>query len=196
MALPRALVHSGLINALFGWILTGIVTVVAVESFLTDAFLWGGFALFSLGIIVVPVVLTRDVVATVPWPLLLVMAVSMSIRALDVYREIAGYLAIATLALIVVIELDAFTPVEMSRRFAVGFAVLTTLAVQGLWIIAQFYSDRWWGTEFLRSQTELQWDIVIVTGVGIVLGGLFIWYFERFEHVGSHKRPVGSSSQS
>jgi hypothetical protein len=28
-----------------------------------------------------------------------------------------------------------------------------------------------------------------VTVVGLVVGSLSQWYFERFEHVGSHRRP-------
>lgn len=193
MAPLKAVVHSQRINALIGWVLMGIMALAVIESFLTDALLWGGFALFLILVTAVPALSAREWTVMVPWPLLLVAAVALIVGALGLYREIAGYLAIATLALIVVIELDAFTPVDMSRRFAVGFAALTTLAFQGLWIIAQFYSDRWLGTEFLHSQTELQWDIVIVTGVTIVMGGVFVWYFEQFDHVGSYNQSVVSS---
>lgn len=193
MAPLRVVVHSERMNAIAGWVLTGVVALAVVESVLTDALLWGGFALLIIAVAAAPALSTGEWTVMVPWPLLLVAAVAMTLRSFGLYLEIAGYLAVATLALIAVVELDAFTPVDMSRRFAVGFAVLTTMAFQSFWTIAQYYSDLWLGTEFLRSQTELQWDIVIVTGVGIVMGGAFIWYFERFEHVGSHQRPTDAA---
>ncbi|WP_336343646.1 hypothetical protein [Halalkalicoccus ordinarius] len=189
----RAVVHDERMNALIGWMLTGIVALTAVESLLTGAFLWGGVALLVVVVIAVPTVVTGEWTVMVPWPLPLVAAAAMIVRALGIYGEIAGYFAIATLALIVVIELDAFTLVEMTRRFAVAFAALMTLAVQGIWTIAQYYSDLWLGTGFLHSQRELQLDIVIVTGIGIAMGVLFEWYFEKMEHVGSHTSPIDLS---
>lgn len=164
--------------------MTGIMVVGAVESVLTSALLWGGFSFLFGAVTSVPALTTRDWTAMAPWPLLSVGAVAVIARAAEVAPEIAGYLAIATLALTVVVELDVFTPVELGRRFAVGFGVLTTLAIEALWIIAQFYSDQWLGTDFLRSQTELQEDIVIVTAVGFAVGGLFYWYFDRVEPAG------------
>lgn len=189
----QAVVHSDRINALIGWLVLSIVAFAAVESFLTGAFLWGGFTLFFIGVTMMPALSTGDWTVMVPWPLLVVAAVAMIGRVLGIYLEIAGYLAVVTLALIVAVELDAFTPVQMSRRFAVGFAALTTLAVQGIWTIAQYYSDIWLGTEFLHTQRELQLDIVIITAIGITMSVVFEWYFEQVEHVGSHKRPRGSS---
>jgi chromate transport protein ChrA len=89
---------------------------------------------------------------------------------------------------VAVVEIDHFTDVKLTQRFAITFAVLTTMAIQALWVIAQYYSDAWFGTTFLLSQAELQWDFVIVTGVGILFGVLFGWYFERIQ-------PVDSSDQ-
>lgn len=189
----RAVVHEERVNALIGWVLTGVVALAAVESVLTDAFLWSGIALLIVVITAVPALSTGEWTVMVPWPLVLVAATAMIVRTLGVYPEIAGYFVIVALALIVVIELDAFTPVEMTRRFAVAFAALMTLAVQGVWTIAQYYSDLWLGTAFLHSQRELQLDIVIVTAIGITMGVVFEWYFEKVEHVGSHTSPIDSS---
>lgn len=194
MAPLNALAHSEPVNALLGWLFTGIVALAVIESILTNALLWGGFAFLIVVITVFPPLVTGDWTVMVPWPLLFLAATAVLVRAAGLYPEVAGYLAIAALALIVVVELDALTPVEMSRRFAIGFATLTTLAIQGIWTIAQYYSDLWLGTGFLHSQRELQVDIVIVTAVGIALGLAFEWYFDQVEHIGSHKRPVGSDS--
>lgn len=182
--------RSERMNAIIGWALTSVVALGAVESFLTDAYLWGMFALLIAIATAVPAVSTGKWSVMIPWPLPLFAAVAVIVRAFELYLEVAGYIAVATLALIVVVELDAFTSVDMDRRFAVGFAVLTTMAIQGVWTVAQFYSDLWFGTEFLRSQTELQWDLVAVTVVGAAMGGVFEWYFERFAPVGSYKQPM------
>lgn len=183
-----ALVTGERVNAIVGWAMVAIVVLGAVESFLTSAFLWGGFSLLLVAVASLPALTTRDWMAMVPWPLLFSAAIAVVTRAVELYPEIAGYLAIATLALLVVVELDVFTPVELGRRFAVGFGVLTTMAIEALWIIAQFYSDQWLGTEFLSTQTELQGDIVTVTVVGLAAGGLFYWYFVRFEPAGTVER--------
>jgi hypothetical protein len=179
-----ALLNSARINAIVGWATVGVMVIGAVESFLTNAVLWGGFSLLLVAVASLPALTTGDWMAMVPWPLLFGAAVAVIVRAIELFSETAGYLAIATFALLMVVELDVFTPVELGRRFAVVFGVLTTMAIETLWIIVQFYSDQWLGTEFLSTQTELQEDIVIVTVVGFVLGGFFFWFFDRFDPAG------------
>lgn len=194
MALVEKLLRDEETNAAIGWLLTSVVALGAVESVLTNGLLWSGFALLLVVVVAVPALSTGDWTAMVSWPLPLIASFAVIGRAAELYPDTMGYIAIAMLALIVVVELDAFTPVEMSRHFAVGFAVLTTMAIQGLWTIAQFYSDRWLGTRFLQSQTELQWDLVFVTVVGFIVGGLFEWYFRRCSPVGSPKEPRRSAN--
>ena len=182
-----ALTRDERVNALLGWFLTGALALGAAESLYTGAVLWAGLTLVVVAAAVLPPLVTRTWTVMVPWPVVALGAVAALLQGRS--PELAGYLAVATLALLAVVELDAFTPVEMSRSFAVGFAALTTLAVQGCWIVAQYYSDRLLATAFLRSQRELQWDIVLVTGVSVAVAAGFQWYFRRTEHVGSYKRP-------
>jgi hypothetical protein len=184
------LAHDESVNAALGWGALGVAALAAGWSAFAGRFLWSGFAVFFVAVAAFPALTVRDRTALVPWPLLVVGAAALALRALDPRAEVAGSLAVAALALVGVVELDAFSPVDMSRRFAVGFTVLATLAVQALWSVAQFYSDRWLGTAFLRSQTELQWDIVVVTAVGFLLGGLSLLYFEWLGHVGSRAEPI------
>lgn len=163
---------------MLGWALLGVVGLGVVESFLTGALLWGSFLAIIVVVASVPALLARDWKAMIPWPILAVAAVSVPIRATELYAETAGYFAVAALAFIVVVELDELTPVELSRRLAAAFGVLTTMAVQALWTVAQFYSDIWLGTDFLTTQAELQEDIVIVTAVAFLVGGLFYRYVD------------------
>lgn len=183
------LVHDERVNAVLGWAMTGIVALAAIESFLTDAYLWGSLAVLIVAIVALPAAVTGRMTAMVPWQIPFVAAAAVVVRAFEFYPDITGYVAIGTISLMVVVELDVYTEVELSRRFGVVFATMTTMSLQAFWIIAQYYSDRWLGTEYLLSQIELQWDIVYVTAVGIALGMLAEWYFNRFEPVGSFERP-------
>lgn len=192
--LVRTLVRDERTNAAVGWALTGVMALVAVASLFAGPVLWGVFVLGFIAVVAAPALMTAEWTTIVPWPLLAVGTIVTTLRALDRVPEVAGPVAVATLALVAVVELDAFTAVEMSRRFAVGFAVLTTLAVEGVWIVAQFISDLWLGTAFIESQRELQWDIVGVTLVAFAMGAVAIWYFDRFEHVGSHGPPTDAGT--
>lgn len=169
------------VKSLIGWVLTGVIAVAAVASFLADTLLWGIFSVLVVVVASVPALRRTDWTALVPWPLLFIAASAVTARVVGLYPNIAGYVAIAMLALLIVVELDVFTPIELGRRFAVGFSVLTAMAIEALWIIAQFYSDQWLGTDFLSTQTELQQDIVSVTVISVIVGSLFYWYLVRFE---------------
>ncbi|QRV14735.1 hypothetical protein JMJ58_17705 [Haloterrigena salifodinae] len=182
------LVRDERTNAIIGWLLASIVALVGLESVFAGVLLWGGFELLIVVAVAAPALTTGDWTAVVSWPLLAVVAFATVASAAVFPFETSVYITVAALALIVVVELEAFTGVELSRRFSVGFAVLTTMALQALWTVAQFYSDRWLGTEYLRSQSELQWDFVVVTVVGFALGGLFQWYVVRFQPAGAVDR--------
>ena len=80
--------------------------------------------------------------------------------------------------------MNIFTRVELSRRFAVIIGVLMTMAIESVWIVAQYFSDLWLDTTLLRSQTALQWDIVATTAVAITVGVLYQWYATRFDPPG------------
>jgi len=172
-------------NAVVGWGAVGLAVAIAAWIALAGTLLWSGFALVVAVLTALPALWTRDWTTLVPWPLPVAFALALVVGAFSQYREVAGYLAVAAAAITVVVELDAFTQVELDRRFAVGFGVLTTMATQALWIVAQFVSDRWLGTDFLTTQTELQWDIVAVTVVGFALGGLYYWYVTRVGPTGA-----------
>jgi len=183
------------LQATVGWVLTATIALVALFSTVTESFLWGGFVLAVAAVASLPAILTRNWAATVPWPLLALAALAALTRAAGISPEFAGYLVIVALALIVVIELDGFTRVELSRRFAVVFGVMVTMALEAVWIVAQHYSDRYLGTELLHSQVELQWDIVTVTFVSITVGLLYQMYATRYEPDSSVTIPSGERTR-
>lgn len=179
--LYEALVERDRTNALLGWVSAGATAAAFLASLWTGDPLWAGFALVAVGLAVLPAVATRDWQAMVPWPALALTAAAALVRSLGYVPEIAGYVAVAGLSLVAVAALEAFTPVAFTRRFAVAFAAMTTLALSAVWIVVQYYADVLLATGFLGSQTELQRDIVAVTGVGAVVGVAFHWLFEGRE---------------
>lgn len=190
MAITHSLAQNETTNAVVGWGLLAVVLLVAGASLPTNATAWGVFALIVIALVALPSVLTKDWRVMLPWPLAAFVTVPVAMRALGFAPELAGVVAVSGLALVAVVEINAFTAVVMSRRVAVVLAVLTTLAFQSWWIVGQYYSDRWFGTGLLQSQTELQWDLVAVAVVALVMGGFFLWYFDRVDHVGAWERPV------
>ncbi|WP_436926611.1 hypothetical protein [Halosimplex amylolyticum] len=196
MAPLETLLHDERTNAVVSWVAVGALALAAVVSALSGNALWALLAVVVAVAIGLPALATRDWRAQVPWPLALLAAVAVIGPLAGLPDEIAGYVAVSAVALVVVVELDVFTSVDLSRRFAVAFAVLTAMAVQAVWTVAQFYSDRLLATDYITSKTELQWDFVVVTVVALAFGALFELYVRRFEHVGSHRRPPGKAEST
>lgn len=175
------LVRGARTNALIGWTTAGCATTVAAASLVVDPSIWVGYALLLAVVVALPAAVTRDWTTMAHWPILSVATVAVVARIAGLYPGAAGHIAIVALALVVVVELDGFTSIRLTRRFAVGLAVLTTMAIEAVWIIVQFLSDRWLGTGYLTTQNELQWDIVTVTVVSLAVGVVFYWYLTRRE---------------
>lgn len=177
-------------NAIAGWVLLGVVALAAVESLLAGRYIWMAFEAGFVAVAALPALALRDWRVLVPWPLLAVGAGSLAAQSLGLHQELTTYTAVAAISLVAVAELDAYTDVEMRRRFAVAFAVLTTMAVQGVWTVLQYYADQWLGTNYIVSQADLQWDFVFVTLVAFVVGGAFELYFKRADGGGAHEEPT------
>lgn len=189
MSLHSAL-HDERVNAAIAWTLTGVVAVTGLLDLSGGDLASGVFWVSVAAVTAIPAALSGDWTVIVPWPLPLVGVLAVALETTGISVEIGSYLALVTLAFVVVVELDIFTPVHMSRRFTVAFAAMTTLAVHAWWTVLRYYSDVWLGSEYLGSQTDLQWEIVSVTVVSIIVAGIFVWYLDRFEHFGSIEGPL------
>lgn len=89
------------------------------------------------------------------------------------YRELAVFLTFVAVSLVIVIQLQVVTAVELSGRFAIFFDVVVTKALEAVWIVAQSLSDTHLGTDLIESQVQLQWQIVYVTGMAVLVGILY-----------------------
>lgn len=175
-----SLVHGARLNALIGWLAVGCVVLTTAAGLAANPSIWAGYALLLVVVVALPAGMNRKWTTMIHWPIAVIASMAVVLRITGVFPEAAGYIAIVTLALVVVVELDGFTSVELSRRFAVGFAVLTALAIEAVWIIAQYVADWWLATDYLTTQTALQHDIVAVSAVSLAAGVVFYWYLTKY----------------
>lgn len=179
-------VEDARVNAGLGWALVGFLALVAVESALGGDLLWAGFAAFVAAVALVPAAAYRDWAVMLPWEVLALAALPILGRALATMvatSRVATYLSVAALALVIAVELHAFTPVRMTHWFAVLFVVMATIATAGVWAVVQWLSDVYLGTGFIENEHRLMWDFVAATVVGGLAGVVFEWYFRRFVRV-------------
>lgn len=169
-------------NALIAWLLVGGAAAVAVANLAVGERLW---ALFALGVAVVggfPAVARRSLRAMPPWEVLGLATLPLVARSVGdgVVSDVTTYIAVAALALLVAVELDVFTAVEMSYSFAVFFVVVTTMAAAGIWAVVRWVADIYLGTGFVTDERTLMLEFVASTVAGVGAGVVFELYFRRF----------------
>jgi hypothetical protein len=169
----RAVLSDGSHNGPLVWLCVVSLAVVAVATTLTGSFLWAGFTLVSLGIVLVPAFLTRDPTMMPAWGVVALLTVALAGRLVGPFRPTYVYVALAALALLVAVEIDAYSTAVFTPWFAVLFVTFATLAAAGLWGVAQYVSDLALGTEYLTTRTDLMWDLVVATVVGVGAGAVF-----------------------
>lgn len=188
----RSLLESDRTNAGLAWLLVGVLVVAALGQSLDGEFRWAALAVAAAGLALVPPAVERDPRVMHPWPLLGLVALPALLLGLgalfagpnDRLVEVGSYLAVGTLALLIAVDLNAFTAVELSPRFAVAFVVTTTMAVAAGWVVVQWTADVTLGTTFLRSEDAVMRDLLVSTLTGIAAGGLFAAYFNGVEGSG------------
>lgn len=179
MADFRALLGDRSVNAALAWLSTGLLVVAAAALLAAGEWLWPVFALLTIGVVLLPPVLTRDLATTMPGELVALVALPALFRAAGLFLQVTPSVAIAGLALLVVLALDDFTSLEMAPRFAVVFVVITTMAFAGAWAIAEFAADVLLGTDFVGGQREMNLNLLTATIVGVIAGLVCEAYFRR-----------------
>jgi hypothetical protein len=184
------LLRDARLNALLSWGVTLVVLLTATGSLLSGDLLWAVFAAAVAALIVIPPVAFRSPRTMLPWEVLTLAALPVLGRSLANFQtssQIATYLSVAALALIVAVELHTFTSVRMSPTFAVAFVAITTMAVAGVWAAGRWSADIWLGTEFLHAlgdtetaiERAIMLEFVASTIAGVVAGIIFEFYVRR-----------------
>jgi hypothetical protein len=186
-----SVVEDRRVNAAVGWLMVGFLLLVVGES-LPEDLLWAGFAAVVAALAVLPAVRYRNPLVMLPWEVLVLAALPVlgrSFATVALTSDLAMYLAVAAVALIIAVELHLFTPVSMTPGFAVLFVVVATMATAGIWAVARWLGDLWLNTQFFHPpgvpeaavETALMWEFVFSTVAGIAGGLLFQFYFRRRE---------------
>jgi hypothetical protein len=170
------------LNMALAWSITAFLVVVFFESLLSLDVLWIVFTAFLLFLIALPSIVYRSSYAMLPWELLLVAAVPVFVRALNLSvfsSRIATFVSLAALALLIAVELHVFTSVKFNHGFAVVFVMVSTLAIEGVWSLTRYYMDFFVGTAFLSTNQALMFEWGQVAVAGLFAGLLFDFYFQR-----------------
>jgi hypothetical protein len=175
------LFRDGRTNAAIGWVMVAILASVFVGSAFQTDYQWILFTAFVGGVVVIPPLAFRDWRVMLPWELLGLALFPILVRGLvgGTVGTFATYLALAALALLVVVELDAFTSLQVTHWFAVVLVVLTTLAAVAAWTIFRWNADQFLGTAYLADNETLMMEWLYVTLAGVGAGLLFDGYFRR-----------------
>ena len=169
------------VNAAIAWLLVGALVVVAITALLEFLLVRMALAAVAAFVAVAPALAERTWTRTVPWPLLLVCAIPLSVGAVEasLFANFVTGLSIAALGMLVVVALQSAGLVRMTPNFAVVFVVLTTMATAGFWAVGSAASTQYLGTTFVETNDELMLIFTAATLAGVVAGGLFRVYFQR-----------------
>lgn len=167
------IIANQLTNAVATWLLSAVLLLLAVWTAVAGSILWTGFTLASLAVVLVPVAVTSDPTVMPDATVVAVLTVPLVLRAVGSFRAVFVYVVLTALALVVAVEIDSFSTATFTPWFAATFVVFVTMAVAGLWGIAQYASDAYLGTSYLTTRTDLMWELVLATGVGIGAGLVF-----------------------
>jgi hypothetical protein len=178
------------LNALVGWIIVAVLFGVATTSLLEGNLLWTVFAATVTVLAVLPPVMLVNRYAMLPWEILLLAALPVVGRlfaTVPVTGNLASYLSVAAIALIIAVELQMFTPVRMTPRFAVVFVAIATMAAAGGWAVLRWGADVLLGTTFVLDpalteheiEEALMWEFVASTIAGVGAGLVFAFYVRR-----------------
>ncbi len=173
-------------NALVGWLIVVLFVGAIFESLTEGDWSWLVVVLTTLVVVIVPPILRRSPWVMVPWELLAIASIPISLRTIGVTTTtpVVTYLSIAALALLISAELHVFGPITITHWFAVVSVAMTTLAVAGLWAVLRVHLDRWLGTATLVDNTALMIEFAWAAVAGVLAGGLFAAYFhDRVRHL-------------
>lgn len=177
-------------NAIAAWLVVIVIGLVVVGSVLTGDPLWAGFAGVVAALAVLPPIAARSWRRMLPWEILVLGGlpiIGRLVTEVQLNSQVATYLSVAALALIVAVELHVFTAVRMTPTFAVLFVVVATMAAVGIWAVVRFALDTALGTTFLLDpahadeaiERSVMIEFVASTVAGILAGIVFELYVRR-----------------
>ena len=168
--------------ALTTWVLIAGLAGTTAANISRGNVLWAGFALVATLLVVLPSVVRFDPTVTLPWPVVAMVFLPIIVRmfgSTGTVTRIATYVSVAAVALVLAVELDAFSPVKLTPTLGVVFVILTTMAAAGIWVVALWIANLVVGTGFFEGKAQMMWYLVGATVAGLLGGVLFELYFRE-----------------
>lgn len=176
-------------NMVFAWLLIIVLAITVLLGFATARYEQILYGLMALCIIIAPSVVFRDPTIMPPWYFIALICIPLLWEAYIPYQfetAIIPSLAIATLGLLMVVELHRFTILRLVPWFAITLTMLFTLAIGGVLYVIQWSTDVVLGTSLLldgRSEEAINATVMIefiyFTVAGILAGILFWLYYRH-----------------
>jgi uncharacterized integral membrane protein len=176
------LFDEGRRNAAASWLLVAIAAAAWFGVVIVADPLWSVFALVIVALAVLPPIVYRSRYVMLPWEVLAMASLPLVGLAIGLQRlsgPIFAYLAIAAVALVIVVELDSFTPIRMSPGFAIVLVVAATMAAAAAWALLQWYVAIALDRSYDVSNDDLMIEFTYATLSGLGAGLLFRTYFRR-----------------
>ncbi|TQD28418.1 hypothetical protein [Methanolobus vulcani] len=183
----RKLLKNTPINAFIGWTIILLLTLLGIGNFIYGRFMWTILIAFVIGIIITPAIRMHKLSVMPSWYfifLAILPIVGSSTAWYFFSTSIPFYVSIATIALLMAAEINWFTSVKMTYRFAILLVIATTLAISGLWHLIEWLLDIYFGTSYLPGgfspdaiNDTVMYQFIYATIAGVAAGALFGWYF-------------------
>ncbi|WP_153952554.1 hypothetical protein [Halosegnis longus] len=186
-------------NAAVAWVLTGGLLGAVGQFWRIGELDWAVVTMLLVGVTITIPIVARTPTVMLPAELLAAAAVPVAVRATGMLPQVTPFVAVAALGVLTVVVLDATTSLSMTPRFAAVFVVVVTMAGAGVWTVGTWVADTIVGTMFVGGKTELMWDLIIATVVGVGAGLLFDGYVvvsDRIEHLRTATGHTGTASTS
>lgn len=178
----EGLLGDGRSNAVRTWIVVVAVAIVGSGALLTGRTLWTVFAATLVVLAVLPPISFRSWLVMLPWEVVVLAALPLFGLALGADRmtgHFTSYLSVAAVALVIAVELQAFTSVRMTSTFAVVFVAVTTMATAGLWALLRWGLSGILGVPFPVEHDVIMWEFVYSAVAGLGAGAIFELYVRR-----------------
>ena len=164
---------AGLYLAYFFQFLIAVIVLIALSF---CEYSQGFTGVIGLFLTMVPAIATRKWSITLPWQINLLIAF---LLYLHVAGEIQGYyllyypyydkiahliagITVSILAFVIVLLLDRFSRLNLSRWMIVGFIIITAMAMEGFWEIYEWTFDTFLGTNLQHGLDDTMLDMIFV----------------------------------
>jgi len=176
-----------------------VVNILIAFSLEDYSQVFGG--ILALGLTMVPAIITRRWSIVLPWQVNLLIALSLYLHIAggvlgyyDIYypyydkvAHLISGITVSVLAFVVVLLLDRFGRLNLSRWMIVGFIIIFAMAMEGFWEIYEWLFDTFLGTNLQHGLDDTMLDMIFVL-IGAVIvaltGNRYLSEFSKEELTG------------